>query len=171
MTLAVTTRAGNGNVALSHTQMDDNLELLAQDATTGQQGNIEIATQAEVNALADPNRAITPSSLDQTVKNIINSYPRTTYNQGTAATEGETKDLLTGVEEKWGLLSAGNADDHIITFASLGLTNHANGNYNVMVTGDARVDNDRNYHTYNRSATSFTVWGTNGNFLWRTIGL
>ena len=63
MAITVTTRGGKGS-ALTPQEMDTNLTNLARSASTSQEGNIEIATQAEVNAGTDSTRCVTPSTLE-----------------------------------------------------------------------------------------------------------
>lgn len=62
MAITVTTRAGKGS-PLTNTEMDTNLTNLARSATTTQEGNIEIATTAEVTTGTDTTRAVTPAGV------------------------------------------------------------------------------------------------------------
>ena len=62
MTIPVTTRSGKGS-ALTFSEMDTNLNMLARDANRFQQGNVRMATQPEANALTSDTVAITPLTL------------------------------------------------------------------------------------------------------------
>lgn len=62
MTISVTTRSGKGS-PLTQSEMDTNLTNLARDATTTQQGNVRLATDAETTTGTSDTLAVTPASL------------------------------------------------------------------------------------------------------------
>ena len=72
MAISVTTRSGKG-AELTRTELDNNFTNLARSATESAEGNIEIATQAEVTALSDTSKAIVPGYLTEAVEAIISS--------------------------------------------------------------------------------------------------
>lgn len=98
MALNPLTRASKGS-ALSHAEMDSNLTLLAQDSTDSQQGNIEIATQAEANSLTSTSLALTPGRLTNPVLQIIDANPN---RAAVLATPGYFWDQATGFIVLWG---------------------------------------------------------------------
>ena len=63
MTITVQTRAIKGS-PLTFNEMDSNFTSLGRDATQVQQGNVEIADQAETEALTDTVKAVCPEHLE-----------------------------------------------------------------------------------------------------------
>lgn len=70
MTISVTTRSVKGS-ALTFTEMDDNFNDLAVNATKTVQGNIEVADQTETDALSSETLAVSPSTLIGPVNTIV----------------------------------------------------------------------------------------------------
>ena len=58
---------------LTQLQADNNWLLLARDATKTQQGNVEIATQAETNSLSSEVLAVSPSTLASIVNTLADA--------------------------------------------------------------------------------------------------
>lgn len=71
MAIPVTLRSQKGS-ELTIAEGDNNFSNLARSATEALEGNIQIATQAEVNGLTNDTKAIVPATLEETVTNIIN---------------------------------------------------------------------------------------------------
>lgn len=82
MAISVTTRTGKGS-PLSTAEMDTNLTNLAVSATESAEGNIEIATQAETEALTDATKAVVPAYLgagiDAYTDSLSNSFTANGY--------------------------------------------------------------------------------------------
>lgn len=76
MAIPVTTRSGKG-APLTQNEMDTNLVELSRDATTVQQGNIEIATVEEATAGTDTTRAITAAGLQAAIDILDTSITET----------------------------------------------------------------------------------------------
>jgi len=62
MPINVTTRGAKGS-ELTHAEMDTNFTSLGRDATLGAVGNIQLASQAEVDAGTNSTKAVTPATL------------------------------------------------------------------------------------------------------------
>ena len=63
MTITVQTRAIKGS-PLTFNEMDSNFTSLGRDGTQTQQGNVEVANQAETEALTDVSKAVCPEHLE-----------------------------------------------------------------------------------------------------------
>lgn len=102
MSIPITTRSGKG-APLTQTEMDTNLTNLARSATESQEGSIEIATQAEVDALADATKAIPPAYLSSAVLSVISSA---TGGLSQNLADPGSDESLTGLQLRWGTTSS-----------------------------------------------------------------
>lgn len=112
MTIPVTTRTGKGS-PLSTSEMDTNLTNLARNATETQQGNIEIATQAEVDNGTDDTLAVTPLKLATTtiISDAIDAIPT-----GSLTSDGHAT-FPGGLILQWGeqaVTDPGNANSNVL---------------------------------------------------------
>lgn len=99
MTIPVTTRSGKGS-ALTFNDGDTNLDNLARDATDTQQGNIEIATQAEHTALSSTTQACVPGRITTPVNNLIDAKITANFTASLVA-NGFWKENDTGLTIQW----------------------------------------------------------------------
>ena len=172
MTIDVTTRSVKGS-PLTFTEMDTNFDNLSVSSSEAAEGNIEIADQAETDALSDALKAVVPAYLEQTTENIITASTNVPRNTSfVSGRTGELVDTETGVQQKWGRLDGTTS----VSFAGLGLANHASVNYNVVLSYEQptgiSVDSTPMAHT--KTANGFQVFYNTGFSLkinWHTIGL
>ena len=99
MAIPVTTRSGKGS-PLTQAEMDTNLTNLARSATELAEGNIEIATQDEVNTGTDLTKAIPPAYLQGGIETYIGTLSSSLTSSGFYTFPG-------GLIIQWGRNSVG----------------------------------------------------------------
>ena len=170
MALNPTLRVAKGS-PLTYTEVDGNFELLAQDATKTQQGNVEIADQAETEAFASETLAVSPSTLATAMATLFEFE----YNAGTSSTEGEIRDKVSGFSVKWGQGDTGGNTTDVINFVGIGLHDFDSAEYAVSL---ANVENGDTFPTTtlsapNRATTGFTIYTNvnNKKVSWIAVGI
>jgi hypothetical protein len=158
MAIPVTTRSGKGS-ALTQNEMDTNLTNLARDATETQQGNVELATNAETATGTATDLAVHPAGL----QSVLNTLQGDIEDSGAflAANNGyvQLPDWLGNVTFQWGNTNvSGNGTAAVsfpVTFASVFQGYAAYGE-------DLGVDGNQ-VSVFNLSTTGMTIRNSEGN--------
>ncbi|WP_373088713.1 hypothetical protein [Zhongshania sp.] len=146
MSIPVTTRGGKGS-ALTQSEMDTNLTNLARDASTTQQGNIRATTNAEAQAGAATNLAVTPAALASVLNLADFSLSANGYIKlqngvmiqwGSASVTGDT---TTGITFPQTFPSAVFYFNYCIDAAGLFSTSSGGVSYSALTTSTVNIDN------------------------------
>ena len=144
MAIPVTTRAGKGS-PLTHTEMDTNLTSLARSATESQEGNIEIANQAEVNALNDSVKAVPPAYLGGGINSHFSALGNSNNQEGFYR-------LPNGLIVQWGqvnITSDVTGQEYTATYPTAFTTAVYNMQHSIFdPTNPGQDDDERNYNVF-----------------------
>lgn len=137
MTIPVTTRSVKGS-ALSFAEMDDNFNDLGRNATKTVQGNVEIATQAETDALTSEVLAISPSTVQGPIDTTIATLSLT------------LTDLFTNASGETGTFAITNKSN----FDIIEVEWKDGDEFGTMQIVEASIVVDRNYLTQSKNTSS-----------------
>ena len=151
MTIPVTTRAVKGS-PLSTVEMDTNLTDLGRDATEVQQGNVQFATEAETEAQAIDDRAISPLNLPFGIEAYTGSLAKSlTTPEGYATLPG-------GLIVQWGQISADASSTTVTTAGTFPLV-FPNS---VLTVIAANGDDPGSFNTSSRTSSDVASWSVTG---------
>ena len=162
MTITVQTRAIKGS-PLTFNEMDTNFTSLGRDATQVQQGNVEIADQAETEALTDSDKAVCPEHLEAGVTAALANLAFDTSTIGYVT-------LPNGIIIQWGTDSS--TSDTVEVF-NLPVT-YPNSNF-AVITQRTASDATQILAVISKTTSSFTIDRNDGipgtePFYWISIG-
>tara|TARA_R110000772_G_scaffold268714_2_gene397863 strand:+ start:324 stop:821 length:498 start_codon:yes stop_codon:yes gene_type:complete len=163
MSIPVTTRAAAGQ-ALTHTQMDTNWTNVARSATTGAEGNIEIATNAETIAFSSAVKAVVPAYLD-------NAVAQANSNASTKSliAKGWWRDPATGFTVQWGNETLTQSVPKVIAWPRSSFTP-----WSIQLTPGAQsvTGFNESWAVYSENTTNFTADSNTGTarYFWFAVG-